>query len=704
MAEKILNTRIQLKYDSYANWTKLDVEGKYGNLVLKKGEIGICEIPSGNANATTAPTVLFKVGDGTLPFHHEDPTKCLKWASALAADVHTWAKAATKPEYQASEIKGLDEYIAGEIQDTNTDTQYSFEIVDGKLEVKKTLYTLGVAGTPETVGTYDFVTPEELTTILASYYTKTEVDNLIQGVNNKIDGLDESVTTVAEGTGISVTDTGTGNDHAYTVELDVSGAKTALGLDAEGIAAYVTVESLNATAKGYADGKDGAIQAAHQAGTDAANALDAYKTEMTNTVLPTKADKSVVDAMYTNEQIDEFVAGAKTYADGLITEANLDQYTTEQEVKDIVDGVIKTATSKETLDSLVELVEYIDTHSGDAINMATAIGVLEGKVEVIEQKPAYDITATQISNWDGEVGAKALAEAALPKATAEADYLKKTDAASTYATKAQAIYTGSENITVNDKREVVLKQELTNVNSITNNADDFEITARKGVQITTEGASFTIDDSTVLSADGDVTIQTRNGGNAVGLYNDGTVTISGKVLNISTGDGVTVSNGLTAKDLTVTNKATIKEAEIEVLKVTSDETSMTVGGRTLAAVIANTKVNNAGHADTASSAAHATEADAATNDQFGNNIAATYATKEEAANQAVTALAEAQKYADELAVNYATAAQGAKADSAIQSVTASAGCGIKATTVNNAVTLDWDADVVFVFNCGDSTN
>lgn len=100
---------------------------------------------------------------------------------------------------------------------------------------------------------------------------------------------------------------------------------------------------------------------------------------------------------------------AKDYADSLITEANLGQYTTEKEVKDIVDGVIKTATSKETLDSLVEIVEYIDTHSGDAINMATAIGVLEGKVEVIEEKPAYDITATQISNWDNEVGAKALA-------------------------------------------------------------------------------------------------------------------------------------------------------------------------------------------------------------------------------------------------------------------------------------------------------
>lgn len=92
MAEKIVNTRLQLKIDTYQNWTDLSKAGVGGNLVLKKGEIGLCEIPSGNNAATTAPTILFKVGDGTLPFHHADPTKCLKWASALAADVYAWAK------------------------------------------------------------------------------------------------------------------------------------------------------------------------------------------------------------------------------------------------------------------------------------------------------------------------------------------------------------------------------------------------------------------------------------------------------------------------------------------------------------------------------------------------------------------------------------------------------------------------------------
>ena len=89
MATKELLTRIALKYDTYANWTDTSKEDQGGNLVLLKGEIGLCEIPSGSNEATTAPTILFKVGNGETPF------KTLKWASATAADVHSWAKAQT---------------------------------------------------------------------------------------------------------------------------------------------------------------------------------------------------------------------------------------------------------------------------------------------------------------------------------------------------------------------------------------------------------------------------------------------------------------------------------------------------------------------------------------------------------------------------------------------------------------------------------
>ena len=85
MAVKELLTRIALKYDSYNAWTT--APGK--DLVLLKGEIGICEIPTANADSHVAPTVLFKVGNGEATFEN------LPWASAKAADVYGWAKSET---------------------------------------------------------------------------------------------------------------------------------------------------------------------------------------------------------------------------------------------------------------------------------------------------------------------------------------------------------------------------------------------------------------------------------------------------------------------------------------------------------------------------------------------------------------------------------------------------------------------------------
>lgn len=83
MAIKELQTRIQLKHDSYSAWTT--APGK--DLVLLAGEIAVCEIPSTNNDSNVAPTVLFKVGNGTSTF------ESLPWASAKAADVYSWAKA-----------------------------------------------------------------------------------------------------------------------------------------------------------------------------------------------------------------------------------------------------------------------------------------------------------------------------------------------------------------------------------------------------------------------------------------------------------------------------------------------------------------------------------------------------------------------------------------------------------------------------------
>ena len=85
MAEKVLTTRIQLRYDSYQNWVGSDP-------VLKAGEMALTSIPqtgSGADQHTQPPAIMAKVGNGTSKYSE------LPWESALAADVYAWAKSAT---------------------------------------------------------------------------------------------------------------------------------------------------------------------------------------------------------------------------------------------------------------------------------------------------------------------------------------------------------------------------------------------------------------------------------------------------------------------------------------------------------------------------------------------------------------------------------------------------------------------------------
>ena len=95
MAEKLLKTRLRLKYDTFANWEKVKT-----TFVPLKGEVCLIEVPNNVDPIHNAPSILFKVGDGTTAFGD------LKYGSALAADVYSWAKAANKPSYSWSEITG----------------------------------------------------------------------------------------------------------------------------------------------------------------------------------------------------------------------------------------------------------------------------------------------------------------------------------------------------------------------------------------------------------------------------------------------------------------------------------------------------------------------------------------------------------------------------------------------------------------------
>lgn len=102
---KRLNTRILLKYDSYENWST-------NNPNLLKGEMAIAVIDVADNTQThsgqTVPQLLVKVGNGLDG--EAGKYNSLPFVSGLAADVHSWAKAANKPTYGINEISGAKEY------------------------------------------------------------------------------------------------------------------------------------------------------------------------------------------------------------------------------------------------------------------------------------------------------------------------------------------------------------------------------------------------------------------------------------------------------------------------------------------------------------------------------------------------------------------------------------------------------------------
>ena len=82
MAEKVINTRVQLKYDTLTNWLASSV-------ILKAGEVAIATIATANSDSgLTPPAIGIKVGDGNNTFAN------LNWIQAVAGDVPTWAKEA----------------------------------------------------------------------------------------------------------------------------------------------------------------------------------------------------------------------------------------------------------------------------------------------------------------------------------------------------------------------------------------------------------------------------------------------------------------------------------------------------------------------------------------------------------------------------------------------------------------------------------
>lgn len=127
--EKMINVTIKSRKDTLSNW-------QTSNPVLSDGEVAVVEIP---ATDSTPAICLIKIGDGRTNFN------TLQYMQSPAADVYAWAKKATKPEYDYSEIKNLTTMIVAgnNITTTTNDNKVTIATTQNVAKVPGTLPDIG---------------------------------------------------------------------------------------------------------------------------------------------------------------------------------------------------------------------------------------------------------------------------------------------------------------------------------------------------------------------------------------------------------------------------------------------------------------------------------------------------------------------------------------------------------------------------------
>lgn len=408
--EKIINTRIQLKYDSYTNWTT-------NNPTLKSGEVAIAYLATAGAvspaTGATQHPVLFKVGPGAF--------NDLPWASALAADVHTWAKK-TEAEFTTwvkglIEVSDIDAYSKAEVDsklaaNSTADQKYAKEYADSlapnydaagtaqglinNLDVTDTAVTgKYVSAVSEEDGKISVTRADLPTYTLASGSANGTVafngaDVAVTGLKSAAYTDSKDYATAAQGTKAdsavqSVTVLGKELTNGGSVSADE--AKTALGL---GSAAYENTDAFDAA------GSASAVN----------TALETYKTSNDAAVAAVKA---TADAAATNAALEAEIARATQAEAKALTDAKA--YTDDMKDALLGEGI------KDTFDTLVEIQNWIEGDGVDATELSEAIaaeartrGEEITRVEGLISDNADAIEALGIT--DGKVAAAAKADVA----------------------------------------------------------------------------------------------------------------------------------------------------------------------------------------------------------------------------------------------------------------------------------------------------
>ena len=379
---KVFQTRIQLKYDTYENWIAADP-------ILKKGEMAIATIPEGNTTSKlqNLPNVVLKIGDGANKY------SILPFVSGLAADVYSWAKAATKPSYAASEITGLQAAIE-QYSDYDTNTQY--RIVQAVNEEKVAIPGKYQLQSKELGGDWQNVT-DSLIDVTDAFGRIATLETTIAGLTGGAGSIASQIDAAIKK--LNATISNRTNENAVNAD----------GLDVTIVQENGALKSVTATIKEGTYDAAGAASAVLGKDTDAVGAATVHGANKAAAAAQAKAEEAAIavaqevtdrQAAITNLSYTGYVAGVADNSEtisfvGEISEANgvvsatkrdlkfktaynseNNKVATEADVKAVVDKFSKSLTYKGMLNELPTDVSGYKT--GDVIIVKTLEYIFDG--------------------------------------------------------------------------------------------------------------------------------------------------------------------------------------------------------------------------------------------------------------------------------------------------------------------------------------
>lgn len=677
MAEKNLNTRIKLRYDSLQAWAA-------ANPTLLDGEIAIAYLPpkgEGQVPAATSEAVLFKVGPGAF--------NSLPWASALAADVYDWAK-----------------------------LTYS----DFLKEIEKTFYT-------ET----------EINTLLAGYYTKSEVEDLIEAAEgraatdakNKADKALEDAKSYADteiqkavtgGTAGLATEKYVNDAVAPKADKTYVDTELAKKLDKTTYEAYIDGKSMSdVELKTYAENQASAAQTAAEATaasalsaartaitteigqavaplatTEALNNVDAKFADYTKTAeLPTDLGDFTNDAGYakttdvvTNEEFAAFEStnskaienAAKAGTDAAAAaEQNAKDYAKDY-ADDIKDAILGEGI-KDTFDTLVEIQTWIE---GAGVNATELTEAIAAEAKIREEEDAKKVDKT---TYETHLTTQAQKDAAQDKALTDAIAAEVQRAEGKYEEKgvAQGLINGLD-VTVEGMGKGKTLATLTETDGkIAATFQDIEITSSQISDLDTGVHAVSL-------ASG-----TNNG--TVKLTVDGKDTDNIAVTGLGSAAFVDASDYVSKEELE--NKVSIAEV---VVSTNGGAVNISNEGFSIMDWSGESPIFNL-HTEVAGGEELIVEgtdqAKAAWNEWLGVEAklptSADYGVLSVTAGDGIEVTGTAQNPV--VGLNETSKGSLGKADSALQEITAGTGLKVSDKSANKQQ-IDFDETVTFIFNCG----